>query len=72
MLRNGRENGKKKLRGSPKRLRKSTEFQKKNMYRHKDKSQLLSLRLKQWNLLQADTRTYFLKYREKGFSELFS
>ena len=38
----------------------------------KDKSQLLISRLKQWNLLQADTRTFFLKYREKEFSELFS
>ena len=26
----------------------------------------------QWNLLQADTRPSFLKYREKEFSELFS
>ena len=31
----------------------------------KDKSQLLGSRLKQWNLLQADKRTFFLKYREK-------
>ena len=33
----------------------------------KDKSQLLGSRLKQWNLLHADTRTSFLKYREKEF-----
>ena len=37
----------------------------------KDKSQLLGSRLKQWNLLQADTRTSFLKYREKKFSKFF-
>ena len=38
----------------------------------KDKSEILGSRLKHWNLLQADTRTSFLKYCEKEFSELFS
>ena len=37
----------------------------------KDKSQLLGSLMKQWNLLQADTRRFFLKYRKKEFSELF-
>ena len=36
------------------------------------KSQLLGSRLNQWNLLQADTRTSFLKYHENFFFELFS
>ena len=43
-----------------------------NLELTEDKCQLLGSRLKQWNLLQADIRTSFLKYRENEFSELSS